>query len=82
MTLKNAVNELMDFSVAHDCDLEVAYARMAYEIKNGEREIMTMDELNEAREFVRDVANYKIVVEARQTGDDTDYDAALAEWHR
>ena len=80
MTLKNAVNELMDFSVAHECDLDVAYAKMAHEIKSGSRDFMSMDELNEAREFVRDVNNYKIVVEARKSGDDTDYDAALTEW--
>ena len=80
MTLKNAVNELMDFSVAHECDLDVAYAKMAYEIKSGSRDVMSMDELNEAREFVRDVANYKIVVKERKTGDDTDYDEALKLW--
>lgn len=80
MKLKNAVNELMDFSVAHECDLDVACAKMAHEIKSGSRDFMTMGELDEARAFVKDISNYKIVVEARKSGDDTDYDAALAEW--
>ena len=82
MKLKNAVNELMDFSVAQECDLDVAYAKMAHVIKSGSRDVMSMDELNEAREFVRDISNYKIVVKARKTGDDTDYDKALAEWQK
>ena len=78
MTLKNAVNEVMDFAKAHDCDLNVAEAKIAYEITSGDRDFMTLDELNEAKAFLVD--HYNIVVDARQTGDETKYNEALAEW--
>lgn len=80
MTLKNAVNELMDFSKAHGNDLDVSYAKMAHEIKSGSRDFMKMAELDEAMAFLKNIANYKIAVEARKSGDDTDYDAALEAW--
>lgn len=78
MTLKNAVNEVMDFAKAHECDLQIAYAKIAHEIKTGSRDFMTMAELDEAKAFLAD--NYNVVVEARQTGNDTDYDTALHLW--
>lgn len=78
MTLRNAVNEVMDFAKAHECDLTVAQAKMTEEITSGSRDFMTLEELNRAKAFL--VANYNTVVEARQTGDNTAYDKALAEW--
>lgn len=78
MTLKNAVNEVMDFAKAHECDMHTAYARIAHEIKTGSRDFMTMSELDEAKAFID--KSYNIIVDARQTGDNTEYDKALAEW--
>ena len=80
MTLKNAVNELFDFAKAHECDLTIAYAKKAQEIKEENEEFMTLAELDEAREFAKD--NYNIVVEARQTGNEEAYDEALATWRK
>lgn len=82
MTLKNAVNELMDFSKAHGNDLDVSYAKMAHEIKSGSRDFMTMSELDDARAFLKDIANYKVVVDARKSGDDTNYNAAIEAWEK
>lgn len=78
MTLKNAVNEYFDFAKAHECDLAIAYAKIAYEIKTGSRDFMTMDDLDRAKAFTD--KNYDIVVKARQTGDETEYNAALENW--
>ncbi|MBQ7793848.1 MAG: hypothetical protein IJ366_04940 [Clostridia bacterium] len=78
MTLKNAVNELMDFAKVHEVDVHTAYAKIAYEIKTGERDFMTMAELDEAKAFVDE--NYDVVVEARKSGNDADYDTALHLW--
>lgn len=78
MTLKNAVNEVMDFAKAHECDLTIAQAKIAEEITHGDRDFMTLEELNEAKAFLVD--NYNIVVDARQSGNDEKYDEALAKW--
>lgn len=78
LTLKNAVNEYFDFAKAHECDLAIAYAKIAYEIKTGSRDFMTMDDLDRAKAFTD--KHYNVVVEARQTGDETKYNEALAEW--
>ena len=80
MTLKNAVNELFDCAKAHECDLTIAYAKKAQEIKEDAEHPMTLVELDEAREFAKD--NYNIVVEARETGNDEAYDEALATWKK
>lgn len=76
MTLKNAVNEVMDFAKAHECDMQIAYAKIAYEIQSGDRDFMTMDELNEAKAFID--THYNAVVIARQTGDWAELDEILA----
>lgn len=78
MTLKNAVNEYMDFARVHECDMAIAYAKIAGEIKNGSRDFMTMDDLDRAKAFID--KNYNIVVDARQSGDETKYDEALKAW--
>ena len=80
MTLKNSVNELFDFAKAHECDLDVAYAKKAQEIKEDPEHFMSLADLGEAYAFSKANANYNIVVEARQTGDETKYNEALAEW--
>ncbi len=80
MTLKNAVNELMDYAKVHNCVLHVAYAKKSYEIKNDDSDYMKQSELDEAKAFLD--KNYNIVVDARKTGDETDYDEALALWKK
>ena len=78
MTLKNAVNEYFDFAKAHECDLAIAYAKIAYEIKTGSRDFMTMDDLDRAKAFTDKY--YDVVVEARKTGNKEKYDEALKAW--
>lgn len=80
MTLKNAVNELFDFAKAHGCDLTIAYAKKAQEIKEDAEHPMTLEELDLAREFAK--VHYNIVVDARQTGNEEEYDEALATWRK
>ena len=80
MTLKNAVNELFDFAKAHECDLSVAYAKKAQEIRENTEHPMTLEELAEAFAFAKN--NYNIIVEARETGNEEEYDAALATWRK
>lgn len=78
MTLKNAVNELFDFAKAHECDLGIAYAKKAQEIREDNEHPMTLEKLGEAFAFAK--VNYNIVVEARETGNDEAYDEALKNW--
>lgn len=78
MTLKNAVNEIMDFAKAHDCDMHVAYAKISHMVKAGELDHITTDELTDAHEFLN--KNYFLAVTARQTGNEADFDKALEEW--
>lgn len=78
MSLKNAVNEYFDFAKAHECDLAIAYAKIAYEIKTGSRDFMTMDDLDRAKAFTDKY--YDVVVDARQSGNDEKYDEALKAW--
>ena len=82
MTLKNAVNELFDCAKAYGCDMGVAYARKADEIKKDPEHHMTLSELDEAYEFSKPNNFYKVVAEARETGDETLLDEALATWRK
>lgn len=78
MTLKNAVNELFDFAKAHECDLDVAYAKKAHEIKGDPEHFMKLGDLSEAYAFSK--AHYNTIVEARKSGNDEKYDEALKAW--
>ena len=80
MTLKNAVNELFDFAKAHECALNVAFAKKAQEIKEDPEHFMTLADLAEAYAFSKTNANYNIVVEARKTRNEEKYDEALKAW--
>ncbi len=80
MTLKNAVNELFDFAKAHNCAMDVAFAKKAQEIRKDSEHPMTLEELAEAYAFSKTNANYKVVAEARETGNDEAYDEALKNW--
>ncbi len=82
MTLKNAVNELFDFAKAHDCNLLIAFAKKAQEIEEDPEHPMTLAELEEAYEFSKPNNFYKVVVEARETGNEEAYDEALATWRK
>ena len=82
MTLKNAVNELFDCAKAYKCPLDVAYARKSLEIKGDPEHFMTQAELDEAYKFSKTNAHYKVVVDARETGNETVFDEALASWEK
>ena len=82
MVLKNAVNELFDCAKAYGCPLDVAYARKSLEIKGDDEHFMTQAELDEAYEFSKTDNFYNVIVEARETGDETALDEALATWRK
>lgn len=78
MTLKEAVNAIMDFSKAQEKDIHNSYARMSHMVKTSELDNITQDELDAARAFID--ANYDTVVAARKNNDDTLLDEALEAW--
>ena len=77
MTLKNAVNELMDFAKAHGNDVHIAYRKMRYAVNVGDVDNITLKELEAAKEFID--AHYNAVVEARKTGDWSELSEVLGE---
>lgn len=78
MTVKEAVNAVMDFSKAQGKDIHNSYARMSHMVKTGELDNLTQYELDEARAFI--AAYYDIIVEARRSGDETKLDERLRAW--
>ena len=76
MTLRQAVEKVMDYAAAHGDDMNIAYAKMSQDIKSGELKGITEEELEGAHAFLK--AHYDEAVAARKGKSLDKYIKALA----
>ena len=80
MTLRQAVEKVMDYAAAHGDDMNIAYAKMSQDIKSGELKDITQEALDAVHEFLK--VHYDEAVAARKGKSLDKYIKALAAWSK
>ena len=80
MTLRQAVEKVMDYAAAHGDDMNIAYAKMSQDIKSGELKGITQEALDAVHAFLK--VHYDEAVAARKGKSLDKYIKALAAWSK
>lgn len=78
MKLRQAVEKIMDFAKENECDVNLAFVKMAHLINTGKMTDITGAELDNANRFLK--VHYDEAVAARKGKSLDKYQKALAAW--